>query len=68
VIQLTLLAAVQAHPTPAVTDTVPVAAADVVRLDDVGEIVDVQGAVNEKVFERVLDPVPPGPTALTTLS
>ena len=44
VIQPTLLAAVQLQPVPAVTVTVPVAAADVVRFDEVGEIVNVHGA------------------------
>ena len=44
VIQPTLLVAVQLQPVPAVTVTVPVAAADVVRFDEVGEIVNVQGA------------------------
>ena len=44
VIQPTLLAAVQLQPVPAVTVTVPVAAADVVRFDEVGAIVNVQGA------------------------
>ena len=44
VIQPTLLAAVQPQPVPAVTVTVPVAAADVVRFDDVGEMVNVHGA------------------------
>ena len=44
VIHPTLLVAVQLHPVPAVTPTVPVAAADVVRFDDVGLIVNVQGA------------------------
>jgi hypothetical protein len=44
VIQASLLAAVQLHPVPAVTVTVPVAAADVVRFDEVGAIVNVQGA------------------------
>ena len=44
VIQPTLLVAVQLHPVPAVTVTVPVVAADVVRFDDVGLIVNVQGA------------------------
>ena len=39
-----LLTAVQLQPVPAVTVTVPVAAADVVRLDDVGEMVNVHGA------------------------
>ena len=44
VIQPTLLVAVQLQPVPAVTATVPVAAADVVKFDEVGEIVNVQGA------------------------
>ena len=44
VIQPTLLAAVQPQPVPAVTVTVPVAAADVVRFEDVGAIVNVHGA------------------------
>jgi hypothetical protein len=44
VIHPTLLAAVQLQPVPAVTVTVPVAAAEVVRFDEVGAIVNVQGA------------------------
>jgi hypothetical protein len=44
VIHPTLLAAVQLQPVPAVTVTVPVAAAEVVRFDEVGAIVKVQGA------------------------
>ena len=44
VIQPALLAAVHVHPVPAVTATLPVAAADVVRFEDVGEIVNVHGA------------------------
>ena len=44
VIQPTLLVAVQLQPVPAVTVTVPVAAVDVVRFDEVGAIVKVQGA------------------------
>ena len=44
VIQPTLLAAVQVHPVPAVTVTLPVVAADVVRFDEVGEMVNVHGA------------------------
>ena len=44
VIQPTLLVADQLHPVPAVTPTVPVAAAEVVRFDDVGLIVNVHGA------------------------
>ena len=39
-----MLAAVQLQPVPAVTVTVPVAAADVVRFDDVGAMVNVHGA------------------------
>jgi len=39
-----LLAAVQLHPVAAVTVTVPVVAADVVRFDEVGEIANVHGA------------------------
>src|SRR6185295_590671 len=66
VIQPTLLAAVQVHPVPAVTVTLPVVAADVARFDDVGEIVGAQGSVNANVFDRGVDDVPPGPTALTT--
>ena len=41
---LALLVAVQLHPVPPMTLTVPVAAIDEVRFDDVGEIVNVQGA------------------------
>ena len=44
VIQEALLVAVHEHPVPAVTFTVPVAAADVVKLADVGRIVKEQGA------------------------
>ena len=44
VIQVPLLVAVQLQPVPDVTLTVPVVAADDVRLDDVGEIVNVHGA------------------------
>ena len=44
VIQASLLVAVQLQPVSAVTVTEPVAATDDVRLDDVGEIVNVQGA------------------------
>ena len=44
VIQASLLAAVQLQPVPAVTVTVPVAAADVARFDEVGAIVNVHGA------------------------
>ena len=44
VIHPALLTAVQLQPVPAVTVTVPVAAVDVVRFDDVGLIVNVHGA------------------------
>jgi hypothetical protein len=44
VIHASLLTAVQLQPVPAVTVTVPVAAAEVVRFDEVGAIVNVQGA------------------------
>jgi hypothetical protein len=44
VIHDALLVALHEHPVPAVTLTVPEAAADVVRLDDVGRIVKAQGA------------------------
>ena len=57
VIQASLLAADQLHPVPAVTVTVPVAAADVVRFDDVGLIVNVQGApacVTVKVWPPIV--------------
>ena len=43
-IQLTLLVAVQLQPVPAVTVTAPVAAAAVVRFEDVGEMFMPQGA------------------------
>ena len=57
VIQPTLLAAVQLQPVPAVTVTVPVAAADVVRFDDVGAMVNVHGApacVTVKVWPPIV--------------
>ena len=44
VIQASLLVAVQLQPVPAVTVTVPVAATDDVKFNDVGAIVNVQGA------------------------
>ena len=44
VIHASLLVAVQLQPAPAVTVTVPAAAADVVRFDDIGAMVNVQGA------------------------
>ena len=52
-----LLVAVQLQPVPAVTATLPVVAADVVRFDDVGEIVKVQGApacVTVNVFPPIV--------------
>jgi len=42
--QLALLVAVQLHAAAAITLTVPLAAIDDVRFDDVGEIVNVHGA------------------------
>ena len=42
--EVALLVAVQLQPVAAVTLTVPVVAVDDVRFDDVGEIVNVQGA------------------------
>jgi hypothetical protein len=44
VIHVALVVAFQLHPVPAVTATDPVVAVDDVRFDDVGEIVNVQGA------------------------
>src|SRR5262249_58525751 len=61
VIQASVVVAVQLQPVPAVTVMVPVAAADVERFDEVGEIVNVHGApawVTEKVCPPiVIDPV-----------
>jgi hypothetical protein len=57
VIQPTLLVADQLQPVPAVIVTLPVAAADVVRFDDVGEMVNVHGApacVTEKVCPPIV--------------
>ena len=57
VIHPTLLAAVQLQPVPAVTVTVPVAAADVVRFDEVGAMVNVHGApacVTVKVWPPIV--------------
>ena len=65
VIQPALLDAVHVHPAATVTVTLPVAAADVVRFEDVGEITGAHGSVNAKVLDRGVDAVPPGPTALT---
>ena len=57
VIQASLLTAVQLQPALAVTVTVPVAAADVVRFDEVGAMVNVQGApacVTVKVWPPIV--------------
>jgi len=54
---IALLTAVQLQPVPAVTVTVPVVAADVVRLDDIGEIVNVHwtpGCVMVKVCPAIV--------------
>ena len=54
---VSLLTAVQLQPVPAVTVTVPVVAADVARFDEVGEIVNVQGApacVTVKVWPPIV--------------
>jgi hypothetical protein len=57
VIQASLLTAVQLHPVPAVTVTVPVVAVDDVRFDEVGAIANVQGApawVTVKVWAPIV--------------
>ena len=57
VIHVSLLAAVQLQPVPDVTVTVPVVATDVVKFDDVGEMVNVQGApacVTVKVWPAIV--------------
>ena len=57
VIHASLLAAVQLQPVPAVTVTVPVVATDEARLEDVGEMVNVQGApacVTVKVWPPIV--------------
>jgi hypothetical protein len=57
VIQLALLVEVQLQPVPAVTVTVPVVAADDVRFDEVGAMVNVQGApawVTVKVWPAIV--------------
>jgi hypothetical protein len=67
VTQAALLVAVQAHPAPVDTATLPVLAAapaDVL----VGVIVTAQGSVKTNWFERPLRPTPPGPTATTRAS
>jgi hypothetical protein len=58
VIQASLLTAVQLHPVPAVTVTEPVVAVDDVRFDEVGAIVNVQGApawVTVKVWPAMVN-------------
>jgi hypothetical protein len=62
-----LLAAVQAHPAPAVTETVPLPPA-AANDCDAGEIAGAHGAVNPNVFEGRLGEPPPGPTADTRVS
>jgi hypothetical protein len=62
-----LLAALHAHPDPAVTATLPLPPAeakdcDVVPMDGA------HGAVNANVFDKPLVAVPPGPTADTRVS
>jgi hypothetical protein len=54
---VSLLTAVQLHPVPAVTVTVPFVAADVARFDEVGAMVNVQGApacVTVKVWPPIV--------------
>ena len=67
VIQVALLAALHAHPVPAVTVLLPVPP-DAVNDWLAGEIAGLQGAPNEKVFVRVPPLLPPGPTASTRAS
>lgn len=66
-IHVTLLTAVHGHPAAALSVTFnvpPAAVADWLA----GEIVGEQDKLNEKLLERALGVVPPGPTALTTTS
>ena len=67
VTQAALLTAVQAHPVPVVTLTLPVLAEEPAD-EPVGDSVTAQGFVNANWFETVLRPVPPGPTAATRAS
>jgi hypothetical protein len=62
VIQAALLTAVHAQPVPAVTVVLLVPPPEAAESVD-GEIVGAQGAVNEKVLDGRLVPVPPGPMA-----
>jgi hypothetical protein len=63
----TLLVALHAHPTPAVTPTAPLPPDDV-KDCDVDEMTGAHGPVNAKVLDRPLVAVPPGPTADTRVS
>ena len=66
-IHAALLTALQAHPVPAVTATLPVAELDAIaRL--AGEMVGAHGALNENALETLLVASPPGPTAATRAS
>jgi hypothetical protein len=62
-----LLAALHAHPEPAVTATLPLPPAEA-KDCEVGPMDGAHGAVNAKVLERPLVAVPPGPTADTRVS
>jgi len=70
VIHVALLVAVQLQPVPAVTVTVPVVATDDVRFDEVGAIVNVQGApacVTVNVCPPIVSvPVRAGPVLAVT--
>jgi hypothetical protein len=67
VIHATLLEAVHTQPAAALT-VVPAVPPAAVSDWPAGEMVGAHDAVNENVFERALGAVPPGPTALTTVS
>jgi hypothetical protein len=67
VIHAALLTAVHTQPAGALT-VVPAVPPAAVSDWLAGEMVGAHGAVNENVFERALGAVPPGPTALTTVS
>ena len=66
VIHGALLAEVHVQPVAAVTVTLPVAADDVARFEELGAMLGAHGTLNANVFERALAADPPGPTALTT--
>lgn len=68
VIQLALLVAVHEQVEAAVTATVPVAAAEEDKFDDVGEMPGVHPALNMNVSDRTLETVCTEPTPLTTAS